>query len=630
MTAWKHELGRLPHGKAAPDGPRAASSHSASRGSRFLAKRQYVTASRQCTHETGSCASPRSKVHAALVFEGRAHTRASTHAAYAATVTSVLSIQKERTSTAWRGRSLGAAALSSEPICRRAAGTWSIPSFSSTFTFGDGAPPSSTGGVALGAALGAGLSSSEPSSWCGATVCATAIAGTATATSSHEGPRARIAVTLAVLGSRAMSEKCENCGANLPFIPPGAPSVTCEYCGTTRAIAPPAPPPRPAAPPVIPFGAGRFPQGTPAPVRVAPVVFILPFVFAIVGVIIPIIIFSTRASRPPPPVSIPAVPSFGIALPTGKGDQWDGMHAPEVADLDGDGVEDFVGLSRTVKPDEVHVVAYSGKTFAQLWRTPSYGTFTEANDATRVAIAGGRVVATDFRHAVHVLEGRTGKELGATTTTDKVTHLCAHGGKVWLDVADEQDVDLDPVAIATSRLDRRPQECPSSAGFANVRCRTHGDMPRSRCTSADALPKAAGFAADRVLWDGDVAVAVGTKRPGTRTPMAAGWDAASKRWTWTVALTTSPSASEGGPDVAELAGGRLVATYGIKTGGVRLVAIDAKTGKQQWDVALPQSNTGSGVYDLQLTASRVYAPHWVWLDVLDASSGSVLQTLGSW
>src|SRR4051812_38972501 len=81
--------------------PRAATSHSASVGSRLLTQPQYRTASSQLTHETGQLG----VVACCHEHGGATQTPARTHASYACWVTSVSSIEKSETATWWYGDS---------------------------------------------------------------------------------------------------------------------------------------------------------------------------------------------------------------------------------------------------------------------------------------------------------------------------------------------------------------------------------------------------------------------------------------------------------------------------------------------------------------------------------------------
>src|SRR5215831_5488431 len=99
MLTLAHVGASLPHGKMRPSVPRAASSHSASVGSRLFAQAQYVMASARCTHPAGRLpplAQSQSQV-------GAGHLPAVTHAEYWDCVTSVRSIWNALTDTICAG-----------------------------------------------------------------------------------------------------------------------------------------------------------------------------------------------------------------------------------------------------------------------------------------------------------------------------------------------------------------------------------------------------------------------------------------------------------------------------------------------------------------------------------------------
>ena len=101
---------------------------------------------------------------------------------------------------------------------------------------------------------------------------------------------------------------------------------------------------------------------------------------------------------------------------------------------------------------------------------------------------------------------------------------------------------------------------------------------------------------------------------------------------WQRALVGSPpSAFEADLNAVDMAGGVLVAAYVAnepKAG--RLMGVDARTGNPLWDVAIPNTDRVSDADEMTVTATRVYLPHWTWLDVFDARTGAHLATLGAW
>jgi outer membrane protein assembly factor BamB len=394
---------------------------------------------------------------------------------------------------------------------------------------------------------------------------------------------------------------CSNCGARLPAPPRGATSMTCAYCGAATELAPPPPPP---------VQTYRAPDLVPPPSMVRPwrFVWVVPLLIAAVGAIIP---FALRASK-------------GGRAVLGEHVQFDGNHAPVVIDVDSDGIEDFAGRIRTLSPDQEYVAAYSGKTLEEVWRTPGLGATSDAL-GTEVAAAAGRVVVMTFRHQALVFDAKTGRQTGAIQLSDAADHACSHGQQVWVHVKDEHSVMIDPTKPSAVPA-ARPAWCPD----ADVSCRNVFTAPQAPCTSSGSIRTLAGISVSRVFWDGDTAVALGTKSPGTAVPMAVGWDKKHKREIWRLALTSSPSVQEGAPDVADLFAGRFFAVYEMHSGPRHVVAVDVASGRVLWDAAIPKSDQGSGPQDLFGTATRLYVPHWTWLDVFDAATGRVIGTVGVW
>lgn len=411
---------------------------------------------------------------------------------------------------------------------------------------------------------------------------------------------------------------CSNCGAKLRAPNPGEESLVCHYCGTT-VLVPAAPKPK-AAWPTAP------PRPAPPP-QPAPTVRISPLTYAVPGLIMAGVAVSVALNVSRQTGHTTLLPAVGGGGALGEHLQWDGTRAPVVGDVDGDGVEDFIGRVRSTSPDALYLAAYSGKTFKPLWQTQSLGGWSEALDATEFALAGGRVVVTDFHHAVKVLDAKTGKEIAALTTSDKVERTCSNGKQVWLDVKDKTSALVDVAGPNVTKPKQRPDWCPAEG---SVWCRNVFRVPHAKCTDSGTLGSVPGFDASRVFWDGDVAVGVGTKSPGTGMPMAVGVDGKTKRVLWRTPFTTSPSVSESAPRVADVFGGRLFAYYEMKSGPHHVVAIATKTGHVDWDKELPQSATGGEPGELMGSQARLYVPHWTWLDVFDAQNGNVVKTVGEW
>lgn len=330
-------------------------------------------------------------------------------------------------------------------------------------------------------------------------------------------------------------------------------------------------------------------------------------------------------------------PGGGGYTPSGVHLQWSRV-APIAVDINGDGVEDFVGRYNVLEKADSYVYAgaFDGKKLERIWKAGSYGTLSDGQ-AIHVAVSGDRVLVSDASNLVHVLELTTGKELRNVRLTDKVQEMCPFPegpASVWIAVADEQNVKLD-LATGETRIFGRPGFCPGQETLsANSSC-WNAEYHRSRHSHAECRPAAdapilEGFRTELVLAEGNDQIAIGVKEPGTRNPMAMGFEGetGSKRVLWS--RNVSADAREGSLQVTDLIDGRAILLYPSKRRGWRLAALDAATGNTVYDVEIPRGESGSGPSDMLLTAARIYVPHWTWLDIFETATGEHLGTIGIW
>ncbi len=426
---------------------------------------------------------------------------------------------------------------------------------------------------------------------------------------------------------------CPNCNAPLP---PGARgAVTCEYCGHAFEVAKPPPATTPVAPRhQIPGGINvpiQIPTGTPPAKRGLLGALIAVSVLLLVGGLITAAVLSKRGQQAAHRAS------RGGYSPSGESLQWDSRGAFAIADLDGDPVEDFVGQyrSRNNGSTQVYVGGFAGKSLTRVWKAGPYG---DNGSELRFAVAGHRVVVADAGANLHVLDLKTGSELRALRLSDRAESLCPlpEGSTVWIEVKDEQhvEVDLDTGALARAP---RPDLC-SSYKWASD-CwhldEFRGDHARARCYPPETAPEIPGFAAKVVLGDGQRYVVLGKKAPGTSIPMIAGAPVAGDATADRPApgpLAWSRNLGEGlkdrAPEIADLVADRLVVVQENAGKGWRLFAIDPDTGDSRWEVPVPRSEQGSGPYYLVATPSRIYVPHWTWLDIFQAATGKHVGTIG--
>lgn len=336
--------------------------------------------------------------------------------------------------------------------------------------------------------------------------------------------------------------------------------------------------------------------------------------------------------------SAAAAPGGGGIVPAGERLQWSSTGTSVVpARVDGDTIEDFVGRYMILDlsgetTQTLFVGGFSGATFQRIWKAGPYGTLSEGAGSTHFTVVGDRVAVADFRSTLHVLDVTTGKELRSVRLSDRARNICSPldtRKQVWIELADRNHQIVDLESGKSEAAATRPAWC-RSGGDAFRSCAG----TRAACDDEDrSAPKRGGLRVDLIFTDGNTTVATAHKEPGTPIPMALGLDATKKNVTWTAAVPADPAATTGGMDrgTGDLAAGRFFTSYEL--GGVqgsRLVSFDAKSGARVWDVQVTRSESGSGVEGLAATATRVYVPHWTWLDVHDAASGKLLGTVGVW
>ncbi len=413
--------------------------------------------------------------------------------------------------------------------------------------------------------------------------------------------------------------KCPRCGADIPVPPVGARSVRCEYCGNESRVVEESEkkkltreeleqivvrvvPPASATPPPSPSHTGPRPKPASPALAIAVVLVLLGLIGGAIALV------------------------TSIASGGNSGFQW--RDPPVVTTVDGDGVEDFVGTvaSRSETDYPIYLTAFSGATQKQLWR---YGPLGKNSYELKYAAIGSTIVLTDAAGKVHLIDAATGKEAGTVALSDKADELCTTAGpsSIWIETADQKGTLID-VATRSAKATERPATCPKR-GFDCDHQRNSG------CVDArDVAPEVPGFDADFVLFEGDDAIAVGKKSPGTSIPMAVAFDLKTKAIQWKKNLVPDPPANwDARLHATDLKLGRLITNYVAADGvakGSRLMSLDAKTGAVQWDVPVPNSEDGSDASDMTVSESRIYLPHWTWLELFDVKTGTHVTTLGAW
>jgi outer membrane protein assembly factor BamB len=437
-----------------------------------------------------------------------------------------------------------------------------------------------------------------------------------------------------------VTHACTNCGASLqlPAPQPGAPTrITCRYCGQTfEPIAPrPAPPARIEV--VLPSfqEAAKAAAVTAAARSVASLVRTIvsfAFIFAVLGVIagISLCVKSAKQMR-----TLGTVPGLNVALSSVTAPYfWDTEAGPPIPVAVGGHGEGFVGRVRARADSQLWVAAFEGSKLGEVWKVGPFGTSSQGGPSTFSTVVGSRVVVTDFKASLHVYDLPTGHELHTLKLSDRAKAMCnAPDGKhVWIEVADKRDVLVDPDA-GTATPAARPAWCPDLWDSSDD-CRgwLKRGSPRRGCLGADRSPKIASFQAVNLIEEGDLAVALGKKHPGTAMPMAVGFDPRTKtvRWEQPIVSGDQSSAAELSTIAAmdALEGGRFVTPYQLTPKGWHFTAFDARTGQRLWDTALQPLIGVDNPEGFSLSPERVYVMRTSSLEVYDAKSGALVGTVG--
>ena len=127
-------------------------------------------------------------------------------------------------------------------------------------------------------------------------------------------------------------------------------------------------------------------------------------------------------------------------------------------------------------------------------------------------------------------------------------------------------------------------------------------------------------------------IAFGSRQPGSPLAMVAGFDpgALASPPKWIRRVNAEPGAIEPSSvtAVADIANGLLYLVYSPAHDRAVLQASALATGAIVWEREIPRSRIGGEPSSITITTKHVYVPHWSYLDVFDASSGTHLLTIG--
>ena len=424
-------------------------------------------------------------------------------------------------------------------------------------------------------------------------------------------------------GRDVLARNCPNCGARLEAAAPGH-AIACRYCGQSFQPPPEASPPQR----VIVITPGMRPLGAPARRTGGRSIFSGLFSLTVLAVVA---FFSLRGRAP----GIAKL-SSEIASATISTFMWDTVAGPPIpAAVGGGGVEGFVGRLRTRGDDMLWIAAFEGGKLARVWKAGPFGTYSEGYQSTFATVVGRDVVVTDYRANLHVYDVGSGHETRTLKLTDRAKGMCAAPdgkARVWIELSDEKNVVFDADAGTTTPAPR-PAWCPDLwAASHDCRGWLKRGAARPGCKGPEGAPKVTGFEAENVIEEGDLAVALGKKHPGTASPVAVGYDPKTKavRWQQSLAAGDQAGVSESSTTsiMDALAGGRFAAPYQLTSKGWHFTAFDARSGQRSWDIPLPSLIGVDEPEGFAMSATRVYVMRTSSLEVYDAKTGALVGTIG--
>jgi outer membrane protein assembly factor BamB len=326
-----------------------------------------------------------------------------------------------------------------------------------------------------------------------------------------------------------------------------------------------------------------------------------------------------------------SLPTFGAVSPF----MWDAVGGPPVPASVGAGpLEGFVGRIRMRGDDTLWIAAFEGSKLGLIWKAGPFGTFSEGYTSTFTSVVGRDVVVTDYRGIVHIYDLASGREARSLRLTDRAKSMCVGSdakAHIWIEASDEKNVLVD-ADLGTLAPSPRPAWCSELVESSDCRGWLKRGPPRVGCKGPAVAPRVQGFETNNVLEDGEVAVALGRKHPGTRFPMAVGFDPKNKalRWQQLVASGDQANVVESSADsvMDAMAGGRFVAPYQLTSKGWHFTAFDARTGQRLWDVALQPLIGLDEPAGFTLSTARVYVTRSSSLEIYDARTGALVGTVG--
>jgi len=306
---------------------------------------------------------------------------------------------------------------------------------------------------------------------------------------------------------------------------------------------------------------------------------------------------------------------------------------PLVTDVDGDGVDDMIGLISYRAVSTATLAAFSGQDGHRLWET------TLGSDrTTRLALAGTTLIRSDMVGIVYAYAVTTGAERWHQPASERVEQLCAGDSPddILLETADHRwlQVPLSSGAMTpfADRAHSRSHRPGARTPVAPARCsplqRADAGALNSATILAAAPSRINGMSINHVLARGNgPRIAVGYRWPGTSVPMLAAFDAAG-HVTWKIDVPTSDPLRATWPsnDLVALTDDAVVVVYETTESRPILVSIDRATGHHCWEATPTKVLTMTGI---AVSRVAVAISGWPLLQVFDLEHGRPTYAIGN-
>lgn len=340
-----------------------------------------------------------------------------------------------------------------------------------------------------------------------------------------------------------------------------------------------------------------------------------------------------EASAPEPllePTPAPVTPplSYGVTFYTGSGSR------PQLVDVDGDGRKEIVSLFWGKGEERpLHVGVLDRDTLAVKWmRGPYPSQWSGAH--THLEIVGSRVVVTDSRETIHVLDLKSGETLQTIPLPGGARAACALSGS-QTEVALQIDWEKWQVVDVTAGSLRAPkkgedvsckspyQPCDAKTP-ANSLCIDDDPLARTRAKT----PGFSTYSSSEVLGDTRFVTGQTKAKDGSSSEILLVLDRKTKARRW-----ESPSILEGdtlhigGHTNHSLTASSVVSFYQTSLGEFRLVARDTHTGNETWKTKVSGAQEGSYAGNLFIEDGDVFLFVDHGLHIVDLETGRERRTV---